>query len=92
MQQLEIKFFWPLTEQIPLDLNYDECEKLKLSVPINAGQNNFVFTSNGTVGSFISASHLTLDIDTTVIKVKEEPNWSRKVLFKCLGLKWEKKC
>ena len=24
MQQLEIKFFWPLTEQIPLDLVYHE--------------------------------------------------------------------
>ena len=26
MQQLEIEFFWPLTEQIPLDLNYEGCD------------------------------------------------------------------
>lgn len=25
MQQLEIKFFWLLTEQIPLDLDYTPC-------------------------------------------------------------------
>ena len=26
MQQLEIQFFWPLTEQIPLDLDYSPCD------------------------------------------------------------------
>jgi len=26
MQQLEIKFFWPLTEQIPLDLDFTHSE------------------------------------------------------------------
>jgi hypothetical protein len=31
--QLEIQFFWPLTEQIPLDLDYSECNQPKLSVP-----------------------------------------------------------
>lgn len=92
MQQQEIKFFWPLTEQIPLELNYEGCEKPKLSTPVSTGPSNFIFTSNGTVGTFISASHLTLDIDTTVVKLKEEPNWCRKALLKCLGLRWEKKC
>lgn len=32
MYQQEIKFFWPLTEQIPLDLDYSNCEKPKLTV------------------------------------------------------------
>jgi len=26
MQQLEIELFFPLTEQIPLDLDYSECD------------------------------------------------------------------
>jgi hypothetical protein len=30
MYQQEIKFFFPLTEQIPLDLNYDDCDNSKL--------------------------------------------------------------
>jgi len=36
MQQLEIQFFWPLTEQIPLDLDYTNCEKQKIWGPINS--------------------------------------------------------
>ena len=32
--QLEIQYFWPLTEQIPLDLDYTECNQPKYSVPI----------------------------------------------------------
>jgi hypothetical protein len=27
MKQLEIEFFWPLTEQIPLDLDYKPCQE-----------------------------------------------------------------
>lgn len=30
MQQLEIQYFFPLTEQIPLDLDYTQLEKPKL--------------------------------------------------------------
>ena len=30
MQQLEIQYFFPLTEQIPLDLDYSESEKPKV--------------------------------------------------------------
>lgn len=90
MQQLEIKFFWPLTEQVSLDLDYSECDRPKLSASINAN-GNFTFANVGTVGTTITASHLTLDIETTVVKVKEEPGWCRKALLKCLGLRWEKK-
>ena len=31
MYQQEIKFFWPLTEQIPLDLDYSVCKKPNLT-------------------------------------------------------------
>ncbi len=91
MYQQEIQFFWPLTEQIPLDLNYDECEKPNFSVPIDT--NGITYTvgawDTGTVS--ITASHLNLDIDTTVVKVKETPNLCSRIIYKCLGLKWEKK-
>ncbi len=93
MKQLEIQYFWPLTEQIPLGLNYEGCEKPKLTVDstINSGQTFTIHNewNNGTVT--ITASNMSLDIDTTVIKVKEKPGLCRRVLFKCLGLKWEKK-
>ena len=29
MVQLSINFFWPLTEQIPLDLDYTDCDRPK---------------------------------------------------------------
>ena len=91
MYQQEMQFFWPLTEQIPLVLNYDECEKPKITTPIDT--NGITYTTGawdtGTVS--ITASHLNLDIDTTVVKVKETPNLCSRIIYKCLGLKWEKK-
>ena len=91
MYQQEIQFFWPLTEQIPLDLNYENCAKPKLTTPIDT--NGITYTTGawdtGTVS--ITASHLNLDIDTTVVKVKETPNLCSRIIYKCLGLKWEKK-
>jgi len=30
MRQLEIQYFYPLTEQIPLELDYTECVKPKM--------------------------------------------------------------
>lgn len=90
MEQLQFKFFWPLTEQIPLDLDYTDCEKPKLSVPIKFG--NTVGLLNNTWGSTtLTVANLSLDVETTVIKTKDEPPFYRKALYKLLGLKWEKK-
>lgn len=89
MRQMEIQYFFPLTEQIPLDLIYEGCEKPKLTV---CNENPITFTTGWDTSTVsITASHLNLDIDTTTIKVKERPNLCRRVLYKCMGLKWEKK-
>jgi hypothetical protein len=93
MRQLEIDYFWPLTEQIPLGLNYEGCEKPKLTIDsvIDSGQ-TFTISNGWDTGTVsITASHLNLDIDTTVVKVKETPNLCSRIIYKCLGLKWEKK-
>lgn len=88
MQQLEIKFFYPLTEQIPLELDYTDCEKPKFSMPsVDAGQ--LVISNGGTWTTSIIASNLSLDVDTTTIKMKEKPGLCRRTILKCLGLKWE---
>ena len=89
MQQLEIKYFWPLTEQIPLDLDFTECNKPKLTEPaINAG--SFTISNGGTwATTTITAGHLNLDVDTTVIKTNIKPPLIRRWLYKLLGLKWE---
>lgn len=91
MIQQEIKFFWPLTEQIPLDLNYEGCERPKLSVPIDTNGLTYTLSAYDSAAVSIVASNMNIDVDTTVIKVKEKPNLCRRTLYKCLGLKWEVK-
>ena len=92
MYQQQIEFFWPLTEQIPLDLDYEECERPKIIWETTVlGTNGQVLTIAGGGTSFVtlSAGNMSLDIDTTTIKVKDKPNLCRRTLYKCLGLKWE---
>ena len=88
MKQLEIDFFWPLTEQIPLDLDYTGCEKPKLSklltydTTINMG--NYSTTS-------IIANALTIDVASTTFKVDEKPGFIRRWLLNIIGIRWEKR-
>lgn len=91
MKQLEIEFFWPLTQQIPLDLDYTGCENPRLSMPITTGISNAFLISNGSTNSYITTGKLSIDAETTVIKVTEKPNILRRGLYKALGVNWEKK-
>ena len=90
MNQLELKFFWPLTEQIPLDLDYTGCGKPKLSVPTNYG-NIYTISNNTWKNTQLTVGNLSLDVETTVIKTKDEPPFYRRALYKMLGIRWEKK-
>ena len=90
MQQLQLQFFWPLTEQIPLDLDYTGCETPKLSVPVS-GTYYSIENTNWGITSSVAPGHVSIDIDTVVIKSKEKPQFYRRALYKMLGIKWEKK-
>jgi len=94
MQQLELEYFWPLTQQIPLDLDFTDCEKPKLST-FNTGPSitsGAYLTINGATTSYaITTSKLSIDVDNTTIKLSEKPNILRRGLFKALGVNWEKK-
>ena len=90
MNQLQFQFFWPLTEQIPLDLDYTDCEKPQLFTPITTGL-AYSLHNGGTGYTTITASHLTIDSETTTIKVKNKPNIIRRGLLSAIGLKWELK-
>ena len=86
MYQQEISFFWPLTEQIPLGLDYTGCEPPKLTVSYTNGDTTgFAFYPTGTwegTGSVnIKATELT-------IKIPHMP-WYRKLAYKLLGFKWK---
>lgn len=93
--QLEIQYFWPLTEQIPLDLDYTECNQPKLSVPWGSidtslyGGTGWMFANQQWSTTSISAGKLQLDVDTTVIKVNDKPPMIRRGLYKLLGIHWE---
>jgi hypothetical protein len=89
MRQLELEYFWPLTEQIPLELDYAGCDKrLSYSSLYATGS---VSLCSGSGSNQLVASNLTLDIDSMTFKVQEKPNILRRSLYKALGVKWESK-
>jgi hypothetical protein len=97
MYQQEIQFFWPLTEQIPLDLDYRPSYEYeaKKRADLIAGS---VLMSNGvgitwaTVNCPIEPS-FTIDVDQTPITItsKDKPNFFKRYIYKMLGMKWKAK-
>lgn len=97
MQQLEIKYFFPLTEQMTLDLDFTKSEtheKQKLNTWLN--NSGTVLISNGGTVSWATVTgsaqpSFTIDIDQTpiTIKSKEKPNFIRRYIYKALGMKWK---
>jgi hypothetical protein len=85
MYQQEIQFFWPLTEQIPLDLDYAPCEPPKLTVTYDTGGVGIAFYPTGTWESIgtvnIKAKELTIEIP--------HMPWYRKLAYKLMGFKWK---
>ena len=87
MYQLEIKFFWPLTEQIPLDLDYSVCEKPKLTTPyVNNGlltlSDNSITWSTTIVADDIDTKNLSIVLDN-------KPNFVVRWLYKLLKINWK---
>ena len=91
MQQLEIQYFFPLTEQIPLELDYTDCHKPKLTLPLNLTDGTgFTFTTGSNWATVsISGSQLNLDVEEIEFKLKEKPNLLRRIGYKVMGLKWK---
>jgi hypothetical protein len=92
MYQKEIEFFFPLTEQIPLNLDYENCSKFKgLSVP----------TVNGSLGPTLSFSTGISPTWTTTVKSDEietkklsivldtKPNIVLRWVYKLLNINWK---
>ena len=87
-QQECIQFFWPLTEQIPLPLDYSTCEKPKLFTASDYPIGTTVFTGINIPTWTVSTS---LKADTITITSKNRPPLYRRVLYKLLGINWEQK-
>lgn len=86
-----IQFFWPLTEQIPLSLDYTGCDAPQyVYAPTTSGT---LFT--GTTGT-ICYNHTptwttSINVDTNDITItsKNKPPLYRRVLYKLLGINWK---
>lgn len=101
-RQTQFEFFWPLTEQIPLDLDYTDCAKKIESLVISNGTTGtYLFANNtwGTVATNI-APQLTitpinsvgqLSIGGVNVGLETEPTWYQKLLYKALGFNWKNK-
>jgi hypothetical protein len=91
MYQTEIQFFWPLTEQIPLELDYTDCERPKYVYSEVSG----VSMLTGTGLSFVSnvptwTTSIYIDTNNIIVRSKNLPPLYRRVLYKLLGIRWEK--
>jgi hypothetical protein len=101
MYQQQIEFFWPLTEQIPLDLDFTESEKPKLY--FTTGVSGSVLTGgNGTTSWAVPqtiAFHPSNDSvgywkvgEGLQMHNKKKPNWLHQQMTRIFfGWKWENK-
>ena len=96
MNQQSIQFFWPLTEQIPLDLNYADCEKPKLTIPTD-GLNSISFGTGATWTTAINPQLTVTPINSvgelTIgginVGLDKKPTWLQMQLHKLLGFSWK---
>jgi hypothetical protein len=103
MQQLEISYFFPLTEQVPLDLDFTPCEKyleewkaeqtknytvLSGSYLIGAGNTGSTWT---TLSTNLGSPSFTINVDAMPITIisKKKPNFIMKFIYKSMGMKWK---
>jgi hypothetical protein len=92
--QTEIKFFWPLTEQVDLDLDFSQCSphEYYLRAKGIAGREG-PFATGMIYTSIIPSWTTSINIDTNNIVVTSEkvPPLYRRLLYKLLGINWKKK-
>jgi hypothetical protein len=94
-RQAEIPFFWPLTEQIPLGLDYTGCEKPKITTinPVTFSVSNATWSTNISPTLSVKPQNSVgqLNIGGIEIGLEKEPKWHQKVLYKLLGFNWKNK-
>lgn len=98
-KQFEIQFFWPLTEQIELDLDFKPClqyEEEQRKKQLYTGY-TLDSWSNGTGTTWVTAVNtignpsFTINVDQCPITIvsKKKPNIIKKFIYKTLGMKWK---
>ena len=72
MKQLEIEFFWPLTEQIPLDLDFTKSDEFSRNLSASC----YLVSDGGTVPAWHTTSYTTLAPTTTSFQIQPSPNYA----------------
>jgi hypothetical protein len=95
MKQLEIEYFWPLTEQIHLDLDYTGCNIKKLmTIPLGPGGGGGIYADSTSItgsNAVWAEAKMTINANSTTFRVSQTPPWYRRILLKLLGINWETK-
>ena len=101
MQQLNIEYFFPLTEQIPLDLDFTLTEKYILDKRADQAKNSvtsgmLLSVGNGgttwtTMSTNLGSPSFTINVDAMPITIisKKKPNFIMKFIYKSMGMKWK---
>jgi hypothetical protein len=99
MHQLEIKFFYPLTEQIPLGLDFSPCydydAKKRLTFATvcvaNGGVQSATYTTCLTNTGLSHSMYINVDQTPVTVVSKNKPNIFRRYLYKIMGVDWKVK-
>ena len=92
MKQLELQYFWPLTEQIPLDLDYSECSKV-YTIPLpgiggGGGSGGILpIGASGTGGTWAVSTTLNIEPNRMTVSLGKPVPWYRIVLYNLLGIR-----
>jgi hypothetical protein len=101
MQQLNIEYFFPLTEQINLNLDFTLTEKYILDKRSEQAKNSVTSgmllpvgdggTIWATISSNIGSPSFTINVDAMPITIisKKKPNFIMKFIYKSMGMKWK---
>ena len=89
MYQLEIQFFWPLTEQITLDLEYPNTE-IKSKPEVTGINTNVYNLTYGDTNININRA-IVFDTDEITIRQRNKPNIIKRALYRMLGIQWQMK-
>lgn len=92
MNQIPIKFFYPLTEQIELDLDYTPCEQFTRKKREEQLANS-VLSYDGsitmsTVCRVDPVFQINVDDNKIVVVSKEKPNLIKRIIYNAFGMKW----
>jgi hypothetical protein len=95
MKQIEIEYFFPLTEQTQLDLDFSQCSPHQYWIRAKGIAGLHGPHPTGMVYKFAEPVEpsFCIDIDQTPITVlsKNKPSAIKKYIYKMLGIKWKLK-